>query len=91
MHERTRGALIPHRDFLIAACLEGLEWTEMQNRLAVRGVRVTSAAICVHCNRRGYSALHPYSVHFDESISRRFRAGEIEESDLLQTTKNKLP
>lgn len=86
---RTKGTLIPHRDFLISACAEGLEWTEIRRRLATKGVDITSPGICIHCTRRGYALLHPYSIHYDEMTARKFRAGEIGEDELLKIAKNK--
>ena len=34
--------MIPHRDFLISACVEGLEWTEIQRRIAAKGIQVNA-------------------------------------------------
>lgn len=57
--------------------------------LSAKDVAITSPAICIHCTRRGYALLHPCSIHFDDSVARQFRAGEIGEQDLLTISKNK--
>lgn len=82
MTKRTRGTFIPHRDFLISACVEGFEWTEIQRRLAAKGIQVSCSAICVHCTRRGYALLHPYSVYYDAPTARQFQKGTIGEPEL---------
>lgn len=81
----TAPKLRAHTAALIAWCVEGLRWAEMQERLAMKGTDVSLPTIHRYCARQGYSRLHCGTQQFDPNLLRLWQAGQVR----LETLKSK--
>ena len=87
---RRFGRLRPVAGQIMQWCIAGLEWTEMQRRLAgEHDIQITTSALCVYATRHGYAQLHPYSTHYDPVVAAKFSRGDLTVEDLRQTNTEK--
>jgi hypothetical protein len=71
-----------HRYRLLGYCVEGLSWTEMQDRLRVQGTEVAQSTILRFCGRQGFTRLHSQSHEYSPDLKRRWLAGRLGLADL---------
>ena len=83
---RRFGRLRPVAAKIMEWCIAGLEWTEMQRRLAdENGILITNSALCVFATRHGFVQLHPYSTHYDIVVAYKFSRGDLTVEELKKT------